>query len=275
MPVRIANDLPARKTLAEENIFVMTTDRARAPGYPAPPHSRPRSNTHEDRHRNAASPLLGNSPLQVDVSFVRMEQPRIEEHSDRAPRTHSTSRSIESCTERFDGLIITGAPVETLEFEEVDYWPELVGAHGLVAQQRMVDPPHLLGGPGKSLPSFRYQEISPPGEDVRAFPPSGARSERAHLTGLRRGIPRPALPAHRGQARRHRARARSETARRFGGGRSLHSRERRRPHGLRDGPSRIRSPHAQSRVDRDIGRGLPIGVPANYFPADDPGLPLS
>jgi homoserine O-succinyltransferase len=70
--------------------------------------------------------LLGNSPLQVDVTFLRMGS----HESKNAPPGHLekfyiNSEEIISMDIRFDGLIITGAPVETLPFEEVDYWDEL------------------------------------------------------------------------------------------------------------------------------------------------------
>jgi homoserine O-succinyltransferase len=70
--------------------------------------------------------LLGNSPLQVDLTFLRMES----HESRNAPPGHLekfyiSAGEIMSLKLRFDGLIITGAPVETLPFEEVDYWSEL------------------------------------------------------------------------------------------------------------------------------------------------------
>jgi homoserine O-succinyltransferase len=69
--------------------------------------------------------LLGNSPLQVDITFIRMGT----HESKNTPAAHLDAfyESLDDVLhERFDGLVITGAPVETLPFEEVDYWPELV-----------------------------------------------------------------------------------------------------------------------------------------------------
>jgi homoserine O-succinyltransferase len=70
--------------------------------------------------------LLGNSPLQVDITFLRMGS----HESKNAPPGHlekfySYADDVIAGGTRFDGLIITGAPVETLPFEEVDYWDEL------------------------------------------------------------------------------------------------------------------------------------------------------
>jgi homoserine O-succinyltransferase len=72
--------------------------------------------------------LLGNSPLQVDITFLRMGS----HESKNAPPGHLekfyiSAEEIISSDIRFDGFIITGAPVETLPFEEVDYWDELAG----------------------------------------------------------------------------------------------------------------------------------------------------
>jgi len=71
--------------------------------------------------------LLGNSPLQVDITFVRMGS----HESKNAPPGHLEKfyisvQDIIATAARFDGFIITGAPVETLPFEEVDYWDEMV-----------------------------------------------------------------------------------------------------------------------------------------------------
>ncbi|NLO81451.1 MAG: homoserine O-succinyltransferase [Clostridiales bacterium] len=124
MPIKIPNDLPAAEELTRENIFVMYEDRA----------------LHQDiRPLNIVIlnlmpnkivtetqilRLLGNTPLQVDIVLLH-------------PKTHvskNTSREHlikfynvfdDIRDSKFDGMIITGAPVEHLEFEEVDYWDEL------------------------------------------------------------------------------------------------------------------------------------------------------
>src|SRR5271157_2458837 len=125
MPVRIPNDLPARKTLSEENIFVMTTERAVhqdiRPLRIAVLNLMPTKIVTETQILR----LLGNSPLQVDITFIRMGT----HESKNTPEEHLDAfyESLDEVLhERFDGLIITGAPVETLPFDEVDYWPELV-----------------------------------------------------------------------------------------------------------------------------------------------------
>ncbi len=124
MPIKIQDELPAVETLENENIFVMKESRA----------------THQDIRslrililnlmptkivtETQILRLIGNSPLQVDVDLLH-------------PATHNSKNTDESHLIKFyntfdeikdqnyDGMIITGAPIETLPFEEVDYWDEL------------------------------------------------------------------------------------------------------------------------------------------------------
>lgn len=124
MPINIPNDLPAVEVLSNENVFVMHEERA----------------SHQDIRplrivilnlmpekvvtETQILRLLGNSPLQVDIILLH-------------PKTHSSKNTSEEHLvrfyntfedikdEKFDGMIITGAPVELLEFEEIGYWEEL------------------------------------------------------------------------------------------------------------------------------------------------------
>ncbi len=124
MPIRVQNDLPAREILEHENIFVMDEDRA----------------IHQDIRPIRIGLLnlmplkedtelqilrsLSNTPLQIDVVFIRMT----EHASTHTSTSHINKFYIPFCElkeEKFDGLIITGAPVEQMPFEDVDYWEEL------------------------------------------------------------------------------------------------------------------------------------------------------
>ena len=124
MPIKIPNQLPATQTLRQENIFVMTETRAITQDI------RPLRilllnlmPTKVDTETQFAR-VLGNTPLQIELELV-------------APRSHVSKNTSqehmlafyktfdEVKDQNFDGLIITGAPVEHLPFEEVDYWPEL------------------------------------------------------------------------------------------------------------------------------------------------------
>ena len=124
MPIKIQRDLPARSILENENIFVMDDDRS----------------IHQDIRPLKIGILnlmplkedtelqllraLSNTPLQIDVSFVivksHISQNVSANHLNRFYQVWEDVRHL-----RFDGFIITGAPVENMEFEEVDYWEEL------------------------------------------------------------------------------------------------------------------------------------------------------
>lgn len=124
MPIRIQADLPAIEVLESENIFVMTHERAAIqdirPLEIAILNLMPTKIETETQLLR----LLGNSPLQVDVELLH-------------PATHISKNTSsthlytfyktfdEIKHRRFDGLIITGAPIEKMPFEEVDYWPEM------------------------------------------------------------------------------------------------------------------------------------------------------
>ena len=125
MPIRVQNDLPVKEILESENIFVMDEHRA----------------THQDIRPIQIGLLnlmplkedtelqilrsLSNTPLQVDVTFVRVSS-----HVSKNTSPSHINKFYQSFDEiknrRFDGFIITGAPVEQMPFEEVDYWDELM-----------------------------------------------------------------------------------------------------------------------------------------------------
>ena len=124
MPIRVQNDLPVREILEKENIFVMDEHRA----------------THQDIRPIQIGLLnlmplkedtelqilrsLSNTPLQVDVSFITVSS----HQSKNTPTSHINKFYHKFCDikdRNFDGFIITGAPVEQIPFEDVDYWEEL------------------------------------------------------------------------------------------------------------------------------------------------------
>lgn len=124
MPIKIQKDLPVREILEKENIFVMDENRA----------------IHQDirpiqililnlmplKEETELQLLrsLSNTPLQVDVTFMAVAS----HESKNTSMSHLNQFYKifpEVRTKRFDGMIITGAPVEQMEFEEVDYWQEL------------------------------------------------------------------------------------------------------------------------------------------------------
>ena len=124
MPIKIPNELPATKTLSEENIFVMTETRASTQDI------RPLQilvlnlmPTKIDTETQL-SRLLGNTPLQVELTLMNTSTHRSKNTSQEHLLAFYKPFS-EIKDKKFDGMIITGAPVEHLEFEEVEYWQEL------------------------------------------------------------------------------------------------------------------------------------------------------
>ena len=124
MPIKIPNDLPAVKTLESENIFVMTETRAITQDI------RPLKililnlMPKKIETETQLARVLGNTPLQVDLELIHTETHKsknvAEEH---LLSFYKTFKDVKDRT--FDGMIITGAPVEQMEFEEVSYWNEL------------------------------------------------------------------------------------------------------------------------------------------------------
>ena len=124
MPIRIPNDLPAAQVMQQENIFIMTHQRA---------------TTQEIRPleivllnlmptkiatETQLTRLLGNTPLQVNLELMHTSTHRSKNVSEEHLLTfYKTFDELKD--RKFDGMVITGAPVENMEFEEVDYWDEL------------------------------------------------------------------------------------------------------------------------------------------------------
>ena len=124
MPIKVQSDLPARTILENENIFVMDEYRAQ----------------HQDMRPLAICILnlmpvkqdtelqllrsLSNTPLQVDVTFMKMNS-HVSLNTSMTHLNKFYNTFDELRGKQYDGLIITGAPVEQIPFEEVDYWPEL------------------------------------------------------------------------------------------------------------------------------------------------------
>ncbi len=124
MPIKIPSNLPAFSTLQEEKIFAMTTDRAEhqdiRPLNIAILNLMPKKIETETQILR----LLSNTPLQVDIDFVQTKT-HVSKNtsSEHLIKFYTTFDEIKN--NRYDGFIITGAPVEQIEFNEVDYWDEL------------------------------------------------------------------------------------------------------------------------------------------------------
>ena len=124
MPIKIPNELPAVKVLNSENIFVMTETRAITQDI------RPlkllilnlmplKIDTETQLSR-----MLGNTPLQIEIELMKTSSHNSKNTS--AEHLLTFYKTFDEIKDRkFDGMIITGAPVEQMEFEDVDYWEEL------------------------------------------------------------------------------------------------------------------------------------------------------
>ncbi len=124
MPIKIPNDLPAVQTLADENIFVMTEKRAITQDIRPLKILLLNLMPKKIETETQLSRLLGNSPLQVDLEFIHTRSHVSKNTS--AEHLFTFYKTFEDVKERtFDGMIITGAPVEQMPFEEVEYWQEL------------------------------------------------------------------------------------------------------------------------------------------------------
>ena len=187
MPIQIPADLPARSALESENIFVMTDERAiRQDIRPLDiviVNLMPTKIATETQLLR----LLGNSPLQVNITLLRTAEHQSKntplQHLERFYKTFNEIRH-----RSFDGMIVTGAPVEHLPFEQVDYWQELLDimtyANGHVfstlyicwaAQAALY---HFYGVPKYELPEkrsgiFRHQVLHPDCRLFRGFDDAG------------------------------------------------------------------------------------------------------
>lgn len=124
MPIKVQSDLPAKAIIEQENIFIM--DETRAIMQDIRPLKIALLNLMPLKQETEIQVLrsLSNSPLQIDLTFVTVES----HESKNTPASHLNqfyTTFSEIREKKFDGLIITGAPVELLEFEEVTYWKEL------------------------------------------------------------------------------------------------------------------------------------------------------
>lgn len=269
MPVKIPAGLPAAKTLSGENIFVMESRRASTqdirPLEIAIVNLMPTKEVTETQLLR----LLGNTPLQVDVTFLTMAS-HVSGHTS-AEYLEAFYRTFASVREKkFDGLVVTGAPVESLAFEDVDYWDELKAimdwsrAHVFsslficwAAQAALY---HFYGIDKRPLEKkvfgvFEHKVLNPLHRLVRGFDDVFKAPHSRHAAIPREGIAScPDLEIL----------AESDEAGVFliAG---------------KDGRRVFVTGHAEYDADtlakeyrRDIGRGLNIGIPLHYFPDDDP-----
>ncbi|MCH8613276.1 homoserine O-succinyltransferase [Arsenicicoccus dermatophilus] len=269
MPVTVPRALPARRTLEDENVFVMSSERADRqdirPLRIAILNLMPTKVVTETQLLR----VLGATPLQVEVTLLHMASHAARhtcaDHLDAFYRTWDDVRE-----DHFDGLVVTGASVELLPFEEVDYWPELCalldwsrthvwstmhvcwGAQAGLHHRHGIDKVEL---PAKTFGVFTHRVHDPRARLLSGYDERFTAPHSRHTgTPLEQVEACPAL----------RVLATSDEA------------------GLylavsRDGREVYVTGHPEYDADtlaleytRDLARGLPIEVPVGYYPDDDP-----
>lgn len=124
MPIRLQETMPVLEKLEQENIFVMASAKAEHQDIRQLRIAIVNIMPQKELTELQLLRLLSNSPLQVEVTFLRLVTHHYKNvTNDYLERYYKTFSEIRS--KKFDGLIITGAPVENLEYEQVDYWDEL------------------------------------------------------------------------------------------------------------------------------------------------------
>ena len=272
MPLRLPDKLPAIEFLKHENIFVLGDERANSQDI------RPlrivvlnlmplKITTETDLIR-----LLSNSPLQLDIQFMKVKA----HTSKNTPVEHMQAfyRDFEKMAdEKFDGMIITGAPVEHLEYEQVNYWEEVSGIFDwarthvtstlYICWAAQAGLYHYYGVPKYALPEkmfgiFPQTPLCPSLPIFRGFDDVFYMPHSRHTELLREDIlavPELSIIAESPQSGVGMVMAR--------GGREI----------FITGHSEYSPYTLDTEYKRDLGKGLPIKMPLNYYRNDDPSQP--
>jgi len=269
MPVKIPTTLPARATLERENIFVMDEERAIhqdiRPLRVAILNLMPTKIATETQLLR----LLSNSALQVEVTLLHTAT----HESKNTDAEHLLNHYLtfdDVCNQKFDGLIITGAPVEQMPFEEVEYWVELTDIMDW-AEMNVESTFHICWGAQAGL----YHRYGIPKYDL-SHKMFGVYEHRvlARTESLLRGFDDIFLAPH----SRH-TEIRREDVEKIDDLNILAESEEAGLYllGTKDGRHLFATGHSEydpftlkSEYDRDVNKGLPIHIPKNYYPNDDP-----
>ena len=270
MPVKIPATLPARATLENENVFIMDEQRASEqdirPLQVAMLNLMPTKIATETQILR----LLSNSALQVEITLLHTATYE-SKNTDAEHLLHHYVTFDEIDTKHFDGLIITGAPIEQMQFEEVDYWNELtqiidwaethVESSFYICWGAQAALYHKYGIPKYDLPTklfgvFEHRILSSTGRLLRGFDDIFLAPHSRH-TEIRRAD----IEKH----NELEILAESDEAGVY-------------IVGTKDGRHLFITGHSEydpmtlkAEYDRDLKKGLPINVPNNYYPGDDPG----
>ena len=269
MPIKISNELPAHKALESENIFVMTEDRAMTQDI------RPlrilllnlmptKIETETQILR-----LLSNSPLQVDVDLLQVKTHKSKNTSqEHMLKFYNIFDDVKD--NRYDGMIVTGAPVEQMPFEEVDYWEELCEILDW-SKKNVYSVFHICWGAQAAL--YHHYGIPKYGVDEKIF---GVFPHRSldNLHPLMRGLDDEFFIPHSRHTEIHRsdiALVKDLQIISYSDLSGIHL--------ISDMECRMFFSTGHFEYDRDtlakeyfrdVNKGLPIKVPYNYFPDNDP-----
>lgn len=272
MPIKVSDSLPAIEILNNENIFVITETRALTqdirPLEIAVLNLMPTKVETETQLLR----VLGNTPLQINVQFIHTKTHISKNTSKSHIETfYKTFDDIKDS--KFDGLIITGAPVETLEFEDVDYWDELCrimewskenvtstfhicwGAQAALYYHYGVPkhevPEKVFGVFKHTIPAEKKHKMLLRGFDDTFYAPHSRHTcvEKEDIL----KVPSLEILAESDEAGVYIVTDKNE--RRF----------------FITGHSEYDADTLQKEYMRDVNKGLDIKVPKNYFPDDDPG----
>lgn len=272
MPVNIPKTLPARAILEQENVFVMSQERAEKqdirPLRVAILNLMPTKIQTETQLLR----LLGNTSLQVEVTLLHTATHESKNtDAEHLLNHYDTFEGVRN--QKFDGMVITGAPVETLPFDDVDYWPELrkimdwadtnVYSTFYVCWGAQAGLYHRYGVPKYALPKkmfgvFEHNNLAPTEKLMRGFDDIFLAPHSRH-TEIRREdlerVPEIQILSESQDAGIYMV-------------------------GTRDGRHIFITGHSEydpltlkAEYDRDVKKGLPINIPRNYFPNDDPSKP--
>jgi len=272
MPVIIPETLPAKRVLESENIFVMGEGRARhqdiRPLKLAILNLMPTKITTETQLLR----LLGNTALQVEITLLKTKN----HESKNTPPEHLLAHYLEFDQvqdEKYDGLIITGAPVEHMQFEEVDYWSELVEILEW-KETHVFSTFHICWAAQAGLYHRYGVEKYPLSEKMFGVYPHNVLSQHEKLLQGYDDVFYAPHSRHTEIRRKDLEQvpdltilAESEEA----GIYIVASQDRRQV--FVTGHSEYDPGTLKGEYDRDVQKGLPIAPPCNYFPNDDPTQP--
>ncbi len=272
MPIKIPEDLPAYDVLTREGVMVMSEDQASRQDIRPLRIGLLNLMPKKIQTENQFARLIGATPLQIDFSLIRMSEHQTKntaaEHMESFYRPFS---EVQASGEKFDGLIITGAPIEHLEFSDVTYWDELctvfewsrTHAHAVFGVcwggMAMINyfhgvKKHML--PQKAFGCFRHRNMAPASPYLRGFSDDCV------------------IPVSRWTEMRQ------KEIDAVDGLSTLLASDEVGPCLVED--ARLNalyifnhleydSDTLKQEYDRDIAAGTPINIPCNYYPQDDPG----